>query len=89
MSCARRTSKVSITGEGRFKTRVIVDGVDLSRGLTGINLTIGAGETPKLTLDVQLIDVTEIQDIDAQIYLSPASHDALVALGWTPPAENA
>ena len=85
----QRTHKVSITGNGVTETSVVVDGVDLARGLTGLELTMGVGQIPQLTLDVQLIDTTEIQDIEARVYLSPASHDALVALGWTPPADAA
>jgi hypothetical protein len=79
-----RTHKVSIDSH-----RVVVDGVDLSPGLTGINLTMGVDEIPRLTLDVQLIAVTEVTDIESKVTIRPAAHDALVALGWTPPSDTA
>ncbi|MFC4034554.1 hypothetical protein ACFO3J_24200 [Streptomyces polygonati] len=85
---APRTHKVSVQGTGPFHHRVIVDGVDLSRGLTGLSLRIGIGSVPELTLDVQLIDISELKDIEAKVLIAPATHDALVTLGWTPPEET-
>lgn len=82
------THKVSIIGDGPLSHRVIVDGVDLSHGLSGLSLMMNAGHVPELALDVRLIEVTELKDVEAKVILHPGTHEVLVALGWTPPEET-
>lgn len=82
------THKVSITGDGKPGYQVVVDGVDLSKGLVGISLQMEVDRVPELTLDIQLVDVTELKDIEAKVILGAGAHDALVALGWRPPSDG-
>ncbi|BBA99267.1 hypothetical protein RVR_5811 [Actinacidiphila reveromycinica] len=84
----RHAHKVSITSDGPTKASVVVDGVDLAAGLTGLTLTMGVGQIPQLTLDVQMIDVTEIHDIDAQVLIPDTARNVLTTLGWTPPHDS-
>ncbi len=67
---------------------VLIDGTDIARNLTGLTLHMGiAGEVPQLVLDVQLIDVTEIGSIEADVLLGQGVAETLKKLGWTPPEE--
>jgi hypothetical protein len=66
-----------------------IDGHDVSRAATGLTLTMGlAGTMPELQLDLQLIDASTLGSVEAEVILGAGAHEALVALGWTPPAEG-
>jgi hypothetical protein len=81
--------KVEIRSDGPLAHRVLIDGTDIARSLTGLTLHIGtAGEIPKLTLDVQLIDVTELGSVEAEVLLGQGVAETLKKLGWTPPEED-
>jgi hypothetical protein len=80
----RLAIRATATGHGRTVT---LDGNDISKALTGVTLTLGVGQVPTATLDLLLIDVTEVQDAETRILIPDATRDALTAIGWTPPAE--
>lgn len=66
-----------------------IDGHDISCGATGLTLDMGvAGTLPRLQVDLQLIDVSTVSSIEAEVVLGAGAHEALVALGWTPPADG-
>lgn len=77
--------QVEIHQESPYKYRVLVDGVDIARSLTRLTLRMGVGEIPELDLGLQVIDVTQLGSIEAEVLLGAGVHEALVALGWTPP----
>ena len=62
--------------------RVLVDGHDVSHATRSITLT---PREATLELDLVHFDGTTV-DGEATLRVPPATHDALVALGWTPPA---
>ncbi|MFD6421047.1 hypothetical protein [Streptomyces sp. NPDC060198] len=80
------THQVEIGSKG-FTHSLKIDGHDLSRGARGCTLTLGlAGTMPQLEVDLQLIDVSTVGSIEAEVTLGAGAREVLVALGWTPPA---
>lgn len=69
------------TGHGS----VVVDGVDISRGVQGLSLRSRIDHLTELTLDLAVFDVAELDVEGATILVPDGTRDALVALGWTPP----
>ncbi|MCU1612610.1 MAG: hypothetical protein JWO98_150 [Frankiales bacterium] len=80
---------VRITANGPHATEVSIDGTDIRNALTGLTLRMGVGDIPRMTVDLLLLDVTELQDAEAQVLIPDATVEALVALGWTPPVDPA
>jgi hypothetical protein len=80
---------VEIHQERPDRYHVLIDGVDIAHGIAGLSLRMSVGDVPRVALDLDLIDVTELGSIEAEVMLTPAAHKALVALGWTPPEEPA
>lgn len=80
---------VQITGlaPGYHNTRVTLDGTEVSRGLSGLTLQADAGDIPRLTLDLCMLDITKVGG-QMEILLSDATRELLVELGWTPPANE-
>lgn len=79
---------VEIRTEGH-RGQVLIDGHDIARAVT--NLTFKAGidqAAPTLTLDLQLIDVTELGSTETQVLLGNGMAEALELLGWTPPKDD-
>jgi len=82
-----RTLRIS-TPTDRGGQAVELDGVDISRALIGLSLTVRAGDMPSVVLDVIAEEVpTQLDEVRA--YLPDATKDLLVRLGWTPPTEEA
>lgn len=82
-----RTLRIS-TPTDRGGQVIELDGVDISRSLIGLSLTIRAGDMPSAVLDVVAEEIpTELDGVRA--YLPDATKELLVRLGWTPPAEEA
>lgn len=81
------TRKVQINLGAVGYGSVLVDGTDISSTLGGLQFESHAGvDLNRLTLDLIAPEV----EIDAvvQIVVPDATRDALVALGWTPPAAD-
>lgn len=70
-----------------YGSTVTLDGQDISHALTGLTLNLGVGRASIATLDLLLIDITEVKDAQTRILVPDATRDALTALGWTPPAD--
>lgn len=82
-----RTLRIS-TPTDRGGHVVELDGVDVSRALLGLTLTVRAGDMPSVALDVIAEEIpTELAEV--RVYLPDATKELLVRLGWTPPAEEA
>jgi hypothetical protein len=76
--------KVEIHTSGT-RGQMVLDGVDVSNGVHGFQLSYTAGgNLPLLTLD-PLVMESEVSG-DMKVYISPAASDLLCRLGWTPPA---
>lgn len=68
--------------------RVTLDGADITNSISRADLALRPGRPAQLTIEVDLIDVTTFSDADTQVVLGDG-HEALVALGWTPPKAGA
>ncbi|MGW0626440.1 hypothetical protein [Streptomyces sp. NPDC002758] len=80
--------RVEIRTEGT-RGQVLIDGHDIARGVTGLTFTAGIDQLcPTLHLDLQLIDVTELGSIEAEVLLGAGVAETLTKLGWTPPEET-
>jgi hypothetical protein len=69
--------------------QVLIDGHDIAKAVTNLSFTAGIDQKcPTLRLDLQLIDITEIGSIEADVVLGNGVAEALQLLGWTPPEEQ-
>jgi len=66
-------------------SKIEIDGVDLAEACISLALHLDAIGEPHLLLDILLPEV----GIDGEIHVDIPEHSrqALIALGWTPPAE--
>lgn len=78
---------VRLSSDGVWHT-CVVDGVDLSKGLRGVQLTLAGGELPTLTIDPLIFNLDGADLESARVVVADNAAQALVALGWTPPEET-
>jgi hypothetical protein len=80
---------LSIANDGSGGARVELDGRDISRALQGLSFTVDTRTLPyaraEVVLSLPVIDVSTVSEAD--VLIPQATHDLLVQLGWTPPAE--
>lgn len=81
------TRTVRLSSDGVWHT-CIVDGVDLSKGLRGVQLTLAGGELPTLTVDPLIFNLDGADLERTRLVVDEHAAKALVALGWTPPEET-
>ncbi|MFF4417079.1 hypothetical protein ACFYY8_31550 [Streptosporangium sp. NPDC001559] len=81
---------VTITTRHREHPCVEVDGHDISTGLRNMSIEIGLDGIPRIEAEIaaSAINVVRLdaEDADVVVSLPPGAHEALIALGWTPPA---
>ena len=65
---------------------VKLDGVELASSLRGFSIAWDVNSLPVLTLDPLVINANLLHHGVMDVRIPQATHDALVALGWTPPA---
>lgn len=82
------THSVEITTNGA-RGQVLLDGTDISNRVRGLSFDTGVGETPRVILELILIDTSRISTVDTEVLVPDATAETLIALGWTPPAEQA
>lgn len=63
--------------------RLLVGGEDVSKAVRAIDLHVGVGKLPVVTLDLVVLE-GEI-DTAATVEIPDKTHEALIGLGWTPP----
>jgi len=66
------------------KTRVVLDGQDVSKGVSGLDLHADVRSIPTLVLHMPLQRSLSTSG-DVQVVVTEDMHVVLVALGWTPP----
>jgi hypothetical protein len=79
---------VRLSSDGMRHT-LIVDGIDLSRGVRSARLTLATGELPTLVVDPIIFNLDGADLGSARVLVSDQAAAALVALGWTPPDGDA
>ncbi len=73
---------------GPEDTTVAIDGHDIAPAVRSLSLSHdGDNRGPVLELDLTWITV-DLATEEAVVVLTPATHEALVKLGWTPPPPN-
>lgn len=77
-----RPVTIKLDGTRRGGT-VEIDGHDISAAITAVRVDAEASRMPRVTVDVASFSTTI--DGTATIGIPQRTHDALVALGWTPP----
>ncbi|WP_326565090.1 hypothetical protein VSH64_24925 [Amycolatopsis rhabdoformis] len=78
---------ISITQNPDGTTTLLVEGHDISHSATGLQLDIRAGDLARVTIDLGSAALAYTGEADVTV--NPTDAEALVALGWTPPAEAA
>ena len=78
------TAELSRDGQGA----ILLDGVNIARGLAGFTVTADAHQPTQVTLDIHAVDVTRMVSEDTEVLLPKATRELLIQLGWTPPAEE-
>lgn len=80
------TTRIQIsTVEGA--PRLAIEGTDVTSDVREAELRLRPGLPPRLVIEVDLVDVSTLGALDAEVVLG-SGHDALVALGWTPPKDS-
>jgi hypothetical protein len=79
-------TRVVLRGDGTGS--VVVDGHDLSAAVQTVDVHMTAGRKPRVTVGVVgLTTSVLVVPEDGQLVLPDDVHEALVALGWNPPAD--
>lgn len=78
----------SITIDRAAGSAVVIDGVDISRAVRFASLRLGRDAKPWLEVHLDVTGRTAV-DGSVELVVRPDIEQALVALGWTPPAERA
>jgi len=68
--------------------RVLVDGIDISSAVRSVTLDGHAWEIPRVTLELEIHDITTISSSEAELLIPEATASALEALGWMPPTDE-
>ena len=65
--------------------KVVVDETDISNVVSAVSVHQRAGQLPVVALEFGVVNVTDVTGL-AAVRISDELHQALTALGWTPPA---
>ena len=81
--------RVRITQDRPNDARIFVDDHEISAAVRSYTVTATVNDRhPTVTLDLAVLDLRA--DLDyATVLITSATVDALIALGWTPPPEEA
>jgi hypothetical protein len=77
--------RFTVTADADGTYRVTLDGHDLTTALRGVSFGVGAECTPYVELDLAAAAMDASFTPEA-VHLTAPTRDALIALGWTPPA---
>ncbi|MFI6883389.1 hypothetical protein [Streptosporangium canum] len=66
--------------------QLLVDGHDISNGVRSLRLALNPGEIPTVELGLGIIEIDRMESEQAELYIPDTTRDALITLGWTPPA---
>jgi hypothetical protein len=81
-----RKASIKLTPGCGPGTEVVVGGFDLTNVCFGLRVTADVNEIPRLELDLRVLEFELVGE--ARIRIPPATSDALIALGWTPPPDD-
>lgn len=78
-------------GDPPRRTRVILDGVDVSDAVRGLRFAQESGEFPTLLLDLPVCPAegreTIVEGAATEVLIPEATAELLIRAGWTPPGD--
>jgi hypothetical protein len=80
--------EIQALGDRPWMKRILVDGQDISSAVRGVILKSRVDELDTVLLELHVVEGTGMESGDARVMIPPQTHDALVALGWTPPGQG-
>jgi hypothetical protein len=76
-------------GTPAANSHIEIDGHDISKAVRRVTLDIPANaDPPELRIELAHVEYQPIDMTDAKVVITEPSREALIALGWTPPAEE-
>jgi hypothetical protein len=78
--------RANLTASGGVGTTVEVDGFDITKTVRGLRIDAHVGSIPTVEVELLFVNGTGV-DAEAIVRVPDATAEALVALGWKPPAE--
>lgn len=75
--------RLTSTAAGRYRCEL--DGVDLSKVVHSVRLTVEPGRPASAVVELLVYDVSTM-GVEAVVYLPDATRELLLRAGWTPPA---
>jgi hypothetical protein len=72
-------------GRGMYDSTIEINGRDIGPAVRAVTVHAKAGHLTVVELDLLVGAATRADLADVLVTVPPAVHDALVALGWTPP----
>jgi|GEM_PF-6781270 len=67
--------------------RITVDGHDISNAVSSATLWLEPDGFPELELTLRIVETKTLTSPNTVVSISDDVRDALIRLGWTPPAE--
>jgi len=82
-------ARIHLPGPGKPGGRLVVDDdIDLADAAVGFTLAApDPQQLPTLTVDLVLLGAVDVQVDEARVVLPDTTREALIQLGWTPPAD--
>lgn len=81
--------KLTLSGGPPTYTATL-DGLDISKGIRRLTIDVGPDDWPRVEAElvIHAIEVTElgVKDSHFEVSMPDEAREALIALGWTPPA---
>jgi hypothetical protein len=77
----------SVRPDGNGSFAVELDGRDISKNVTDVDIHVDARGMPTVELSITAFEL-DFEVEGARIVLTPGTDDLLKQLGWTPPAEE-
>ncbi|WP_326828692.1 hypothetical protein OIE13_22390 [Streptosporangium sp. NBC_01810] len=79
-----------LPGEHPWSPRIEVDDHDISHGVRAISVEYQAGRIPRVQVELAMstVEVTQLgaKEVELLVSMPDGARDALIKLGWTPPA---
>lgn len=75
---------IEVSPNGR-DGKVVIDGHDIAKSVTGFNISAEVGHRTRLELDLNVRDVTTFESEHVRVLVDPTAAGYLERAGWTPP----
>ncbi|HKU03967.1 MAG TPA: hypothetical protein VJQ80_14260 [Arthrobacter sp.] len=79
-------ARVRINTNGKGRGKIFVDDQPIHMVTDMVFQSKASGHVDRLTLDLVMYDGAEIESDDATVSVAPKTAEALMRLGWKPPA---